>query len=159
MILSKVTWLVSGRAEARAQFQLPGERFWPAFHLHGVRPWHISRTAVTWPTLWVNSDYSHSAGISLLFFSLKKKRFYLFLRRGEGREKQSDRNIDWLPLTRPQSDPHATQACAQARNQTHHLSGLWDDAQPSEPYRSGLLLVLHIHMPAASQTTGPCEFS
>ena len=33
-----------------------------------------------------------------LFF---KDFIYLFLERGEGREKERERNIDWLPLTCP----------------------------------------------------------
>ena len=37
--------------------------------------------------------------ISILFF---KKRFYFFLDRGEGREKERERNINvWLPLIHP----------------------------------------------------------
>ena len=43
---------------------------------------------------------------------------HLFLGRGEGRKKERERSIDWLPLARPQlgSWPQ-TQACAVTRNQ------------------------------------------
>ena len=50
-----------------------------------------------------------------------KKRFYLFiLERGEGREKESKRNINvWLPFTCPQVGTWpTTQACALTGNQT-----------------------------------------
>ena len=56
---------------------------------------------------------------SLLF--LKKKDFtYLFLERGEGREKERERNINvWLPVAHPLLGTWpATQACALTRNQT-----------------------------------------
>ena len=45
---------------------------------------------------------------------------YLFLDRGEGREKKRERNINvWLPLVCPQlATWPVTQACALTRNQT-----------------------------------------
>ena len=48
------------------------------------------------------------------------KIFYLFLERGEGREKKRERNINvWLPLTRPLLGTWpATQACALTGNRT-----------------------------------------
>ena len=48
---------------------------------------------------------------------------YLFLERGEGREKERERNINvWLPLTRPLLGTWpATQACALTGNQTCDL--------------------------------------
>ena len=53
-------------------------------------------------------------GVTLLFF---KDFNYLFLERGEGREKERERNINvWLPLT-PGTWP-ATQACALTGNRT-----------------------------------------
>ena len=53
-------------------------------------------------------------------FSKKKKRFYLFLERGEGKEKEWERNINvWLPLTRPAPGTWSTpQACALTGNRT-----------------------------------------
>ena len=38
---------------------------------------------------------------NFLFF----KKIYLFLERGERREKERERNIDWLPLTHPNRRP------------------------------------------------------
>ena len=58
--------------------------------------------------------------VCLLFFFLNFLKFYLFLERGEGREKERERNIDmWLPLACPQlgSKP-ATQACTLTGNRT-----------------------------------------
>ena len=48
------------------------------------------------------------------------KRFYLFLERGEGREKERKKNINvWLPLTCPLLGTWpVTQACALTGNQT-----------------------------------------
>ena len=48
----------------------------------------------------------------------KKDFIYLFLERGEGREKERERNINvWLPLTRPLVGTWpATQACALTEN-------------------------------------------
>ena len=58
------------------------------------------------------------------------KRFYLFLEREEGREKEKERNINmWLPLTCPTLGTWpATQACVLTGNQTGnplgHMLGL-----------------------------------
>ena len=48
---------------------------------------------------------------------------YLFLERGEGWEKERERNINWLPLIPPQLGTWPiTQACALTGNQTGDLS-------------------------------------
>ena len=54
------------------------------------------------------------------FFFFFFLRFCLFLERGEGREKEGERNIDvWLPLVHPQLEiRHTTQACALTGNRT-----------------------------------------
>ena len=54
----------------------------------------------------------------LSFF--KKSLFYLFLDRGEGRDKERERNLNvWLPLMHPQLGTWpATQACALTGSQT-----------------------------------------
>ena len=59
-------------------------------------------------------------GVTLLFF---KDFNYLFLERGEGREKERERNINvWLPLACPQPGTWpATQACALTGNQTGNI--------------------------------------
>ena len=56
----------------------------------------------------------------LSFFPPKALFIYLFLERGEGREKERERNISvWLPLTRPPMGTWpATQACALTGNRT-----------------------------------------
>ena len=63
-----------------------------------------------------------SHGNSTFFYFLK--RFYLFSERGEGREKERERNINvWLPLAHPlQGTWPATQACALTGNRTGDLS-------------------------------------
>ena len=51
---------------------------------------------------------------------------YLFLERGEGKEKERERNIDWLFLTRDQTGGTTTQACVPTRNPpgvTLHFAG------------------------------------
>ena len=56
--------------------------------------------------------------------------------RGEGREKDRERNINPLPLTPPQPGTWpATQSCAQTGNQNGDFC---DDAQPTELHGSGL---------------------
>ena len=57
--------------------------------------------------------------INHFFFFL---RFYLFLERGEGREKERERNIDvWLPLAHlPLGTWPTTQACALTGNRTYN---------------------------------------
>ena len=57
----------------------------------------------------------------LFFFNLFKKRFYLFLRRGEGKDKEWERNINvWLLLACPTLGTWVTtQACALTGNRTH----------------------------------------
>ena len=56
----------------------------------------------------------------MLIYFLFKKRFYLFLERGERREKERERNINvWLPLSCPTLATWlATQACALTGNGT-----------------------------------------
>ena len=53
---------------------------------------------------------------------LKKDLIYLFLERGEGREKEREKNINvWLPLTHPLTGTWpATQAYVLTGNQTSH---------------------------------------
>ena len=65
--------------------------------------------------------------VILLFF---KDFIYLILERGEGREKERERNIHvWLPLTCPQLGTWpTTQACALTGNQ---LATLWFAGQHS----------------------------
>ena len=73
-----------------------------------------------------------------LFFPSFLDFIYLFLERGNGREKERERNIDRLPLARPQLDTcPTTQACALTGNQTGDLFSLQDNAQPTEPHQSG----------------------
>ena len=70
--------------------------------------------------------------------------FYLFIFRGEGREKERERNINWLPLAcqYPGNWP-ATQACALTGNRT-------GDTQPTEPRQPGQLwLFSYAHARAA----------
>ena len=58
--------------------------------------------------------------VSVIILLKKKDFIYFFLDRGEGREKERERNIRvWLPLTRPPLGTWpATQACALTGNRT-----------------------------------------
>ena len=52
-----------------------------------------------------------------MYGAFKKDFIYLFLERGEGKEKERERNTDWLPLARPQLGTWpTTQACALTGN-------------------------------------------
>ena len=70
-------------------------------------PWSIS-----------NLIFGFLAYYFILFF--KRLMYYLFWERGEGREKERERNINvWLPLVHPLLGTWpATQACALTGNQT-----------------------------------------
>ena len=59
----------------------------------------------------------------LFTYSFKNILFYLFLERGEEREKEKERNINvWLPLAHPPRGTWpATQACALTRNRTSNF--------------------------------------
>ena len=63
-------------------------------------------------------------GKIILLSHLFLKRFYLFLEREEGKEKERERNINlWLPLARPLMGTWpATQACALTGNRTSNPS-------------------------------------
>ena len=77
--------------------------------------------------------------LSFLFFF--KDFIYLFLERGERKEREKERNINvWLPLTRPLVGTWpTTQACALTGNWT---SNLWFTActQSTKLHQPGLLL-------------------
>ena len=69
--------------------------------------WNFSLTATSWST--VSSSF---------FFFLKILCIY-FLERGEGKKKEKERNIMWLPLKRPLLGTWpTTQACSLTGNQT-----------------------------------------
>ena len=69
---------------------------------------------------------------------------YLLLDRGEGREKERERNIDvWLPLTRSLLGTWpTTQACALTGNQTCDTLVHSTSAQSTEPHQTGLVTVI-----------------
>ena len=68
-----------------------------------------------------------------------KKIFYLILEKGEGREKERERNIDRLPLARALTWGQACNPdmCPDLELNWWPFAG-WDDAQPTEPQQSGL---------------------
>ena len=66
----------------------------------------------------------------VLFFF--KKRFYLFLERGEGRQKERERNIDRLPRAPLWGLVSNPGMCPDPELKGRPF-GLWDNAQPAEP--------------------------
>ena len=74
--------------------------------------------------------FKSGGGVFLYFSDVEKNphsvlNFFLFiLGRGEGREKEKERNIDWLPCMCPDwgPNPQPTQTCALTGNQTGNLS-------------------------------------
>ena len=69
----------------------------------------------------------------------------LFLERGEGKEKEWEKNINvWLPLTHsPLGTWPATQACAQTGNRTSDPLVRRPVLNPLEPHQPGLGLLNH----------------
>ena len=80
--------------------------------------YHSCHKPNTWPYTELYLVCSWVLLLEKLFF--KKDFIYLFLERGEGREKESEGNINvWLPLTCPPLGTWpATQACALTGNRT-----------------------------------------
>ena len=81
--------------------------------------------------------------------SFKKKRFYLFFKRGEGRKKERERNIDvwekhqWVASCTPPAGKRAhNPGMSPDREWNQWPFVLQDDAQPIEPYHSGINLIL-----------------
>ena len=77
------------------------------------------------------------------FYYITFKDFiYFFLERGEGgerREKERERNINWLsPTNSILGTRCTTQACALLRNGTPWPFGLWAGTQSTKPYQAGL---------------------
>ena len=67
--------------------------------------------------------FQNCCGPETPFTFILKESVYVFLERGEGREKERERNISWLPLAHPQPGTWAaTQARALTRNRTPDLS-------------------------------------
>ena len=83
-----------------------------------------------------------------LFFKFLRD-FYLFIfREGEGRKKERERNIDWLG-TCPNREL--------ARNPGMCPEGLQEEAQPTEPHRSGHEFYIYVfNCVSGICTLGPC---
>ena len=65
--------------------------------------WFYRRISLFLEDIWVKCH-----GVCNLLF----KRFYLLIfKEREGREKERERNINWLPLVRPQPGMHKRQLC------------------------------------------------
>ena len=88
---------------------------------------------------------------------LSKKMFYLFLERGERREKERDRNRTTVVREKHQSVANWGLACNPGmcpdRESNQGPFALWEDAQPTEPHRSGLKTI-HFRVPE-NQVTVP----
>ena len=72
-------------------------------------------------------------------YLLFKKRFYLLIFRGEGREKEREGNINvWLPLVHPPLGTWpSTQACALDWESNWQPSGSEGGTQSTEPHQPG----------------------
>ena len=80
-------------------------------------------------------EHSHTAGRNVCTTTLKI--VFIYFWRGEGREKERERNV-WLPLERPLLGTWpATQACALTGNQTGDF-GSQASTQSTEPCQPGL---------------------
>ena len=79
-------------------------------------------------------------------YFLKKYFTYLFLERGEGREKERERNINvWLPLTYPPLGTWpATQACALDWGSNWQPPALQFGAQSTEPHQPGTKVLSYL---------------
>ena len=86
------------------------------------------------------------------------KRFYLFiLERGEGREKERERNIDWLPLTHPLLGTwSATQARALTENQTSDLSVERPVVSPLRQHQPGPQVKCNLYVAVEEETRYNC---
>ena len=87
-----------------------------------------------------------------------------FLERGEGREKERERNIDLLPLARtPTGDCTCNLGMCPDREWNQQPIDLQDDAQPNEPHQSGLqhnsLLLLIIQLACAGYPCWPISLN
>ena len=99
---------------------------------------------------WVLSNaFSASVEITIWFYFFNLlKRFYLFLERDEGRDKEKERNINvWLPLTYPlQGTWPVTQPCALTGNWTGdllvHRLALSPLSHMSQGWNNHMLLIL-----------------
>ena len=106
--------------------------------------WNVTLTTITSRnrTLPTSPETSSLHVLLHLFFfkrSFFKKRFYLFLERGEGREKERERNTNvWLPLACALlGTSSATQACALAWESNRWPFGLQAGAQFTQPPQQG----------------------
>ena len=61
---------------------------------------------------------------------------YIYNFRERGREKERERNVDWLPCARPKSGMWPTTQAWAHQELSQWPFGLWDDAQPTEPHQS-----------------------
>ena len=82
----------------------------------------------------------HNSLIYLIqnMFLFLKDCIYLFLERQKGKEKERERNMDWLPLSSPgQGTLPTTQACAVTRLNWRPF-GSQTGAESTEPHHPGL---------------------
>ena len=80
--------------------------------------------------------------VSFFFF---KDCIYLFLGRGDGREKERERNIDWVPLIRAQTGDRTSNPGMYTVWESKWQLFTWrDNTQPTEPHRSGLCFFIYV---------------
>ena len=114
-------------------------------------------TGVIFPTS-IHWDCRSSVTDILGFFL--KDFIYLFLERGEGREKEMEGNISRLPLAHPHLGTWpATQACALAGNQTGNLSVHRAALNPLNHTSQGYFRLFKVHITTLSISLGAWNFS
>ena len=94
-----------------------------------------------WPMAFLNTAiYKREES----FYEHSLSRFYLFLEKGEGKEKERESNSNvWLPLVCPVLGTQpATQACAPDWESNHRPLGSQSGAQSTEPHQPGLFFIL-----------------
>ena len=89
--------------------------------------------------------------IITIFLNPYPRTCLLILERGEGREKERERNIDvrekhqlvtFFPIRALTGTEPTTQACALTGNRTQEPCGLQNNAQPAEPHQLGPIFKL-----------------
>ena len=114
--------------------------FHPCFCCH---VWERGQQDNARSSLFLFLDPGHIPNSFVVFLSLSVSFFldcvYLFLERGDGREKERERNIDLLPLAHTKTRGQAGYpGMCPDRESNRGPFTLWDNTGPTKPHLSGL---------------------